>query len=41
MTTHLVGDTAVLTYVTLRTEGCTITSDRDLLRRTLAIKVWP
>ena len=35
------GDTAVLTYVTLRTEGCSITSDRDLLRRTLAIKVWP
>ena len=27
------GDTAILTYVTLRTEGCTITSDRDLLRR--------
>ena len=36
-----VGDTAILTYVTLRTEGCTITSDRDLLRRPVAIKVWP
>lgn len=35
------GDTALLTYVTLRTEGCAITSDRDLLRRPLAIKVWP
>lgn len=35
------GDAALLTYVTLRTEGCTITSDRDLLRRPLAIKVWP
>ena len=36
-----VGDTAILTYVTLKTEGCTITSDRDLLRRPVAIKVWP
>ncbi|MEA1833059.1 hypothetical protein U8607_13305 [Methylobacterium durans] len=36
-----VGDTAFLTYTTLRTEGCRITSDRDLLRRPLAIKVWP
>lgn len=36
-----VGDTALLTYVTLRTEGCTITSERDLLRRPVAIKVWP
>ena len=35
------GDAAILTYVTLRTEGCAITSDRDLLRRPLAIKVWP
>nr|USU30694.1 hypothetical protein NG677_15150 [Methylobacterium sp. OTU13CASTA1] len=35
------GDTALLTYVTLRTEGCAITSDRDLVRRPLAIKVWP
>lgn len=36
-----VGDTAILTYVTLRTDGCAITSDRDLLRRPVAIKVWP
>ncbi|MCJ2033494.1 hypothetical protein [Methylobacterium sp. J-068] len=35
------GDSALLTYVTLRTEGCAITSDRDLVRRALAIKVWP
>ena len=35
------GDTAFLTYVTLRTEGCAITSERDLLRRPLVIKVWP
>ncbi|HEX8418044.1 MAG TPA: hypothetical protein VF641_10625 [Methylobacterium sp.] len=36
-----VGDSAVLTYVTLRNEGCAITSDRDLLRRPVALKVWP
>ena len=36
-----VGDAALLTYATLRTEGCTITSDRDLLRRPVAIRVWP
>ncbi|WP_292507286.1 hypothetical protein [Methylobacterium sp.] len=36
-----VGDTALMTYVTLRTEGCAITSDRDLVKRRLAIKVWP
>ncbi|MDR7038057.1 hypothetical protein J2X36_002812 [Methylobacterium sp. BE186] len=35
------GDTAILTYATLRTEGCRITSERDLLRRPVAIKVWP
>jgi hypothetical protein len=35
------GDTALLTYVTLRVEGCTITSDRDLLRRPVGLKVWP
>ena len=35
------GDRAVLTYVTLRVDGCTVTSDRDLVRRPLAIKVWP
>ena len=36
-----VGDTALLTYASLKTEGCEITSDRDLMRRALAIKVWP
>ncbi|MHB2210508.1 hypothetical protein [Methylobacterium sp. CM6257] len=36
-----VGDGAILTYARLRTEGCTITSDRDLLRRPVAIRVWP
>ncbi|GJE59435.1 hypothetical protein [Methylobacterium trifolii] len=35
------GDAAILTYATLRTEGCSITSDRDLVRRPVAIKVWP
>ncbi|KQT19296.1 hypothetical protein ASG40_00045 [Methylobacterium sp. Leaf399] len=35
------GDAALLTYVTLRTEGCTVTSDRDLLSQRLSIKVWP
>ncbi|GJE28003.1 DUF4185 domain-containing protein [Methylobacterium organophilum] len=36
-----VGDTALLTYATLRVEGCAITSDRDLVKRPVAIKVWP
>ncbi|MDF2600515.1 MAG: hypothetical protein K0Q54_3338 [Methylobacterium brachiatum] len=36
-----VGDGALLTYASLRVEGCTITSDRDLLRRPVAIRVWP
>ena len=36
-----VGERALLTYATLRVEGCTITSDRDLVRRPVAIKVWP
>ena len=36
-----VGGGALLTYATLRVEGCTITSDRDLVRRPVAIKVWP
>jgi len=36
-----VGDGALLTYATLRVAGCTITSDRDLLRRPVAIRVWP
>lgn len=35
------GDSAILTYVSLRTDGCAITSDRDLWRRPVAIKVWP
>lgn len=35
------GDTALLTYATLRTEGCAVTSERDLVRRPVAIKVWP
>lgn len=36
-----VGENALLTYVTLRREGCTITSERALVRRPLAITVWP
>ncbi len=36
-----VGDRALLTYATLRLEGCAITSDRDLMRRPVAIRVWP
>lgn len=36
-----VGEGAFLTFATLRLEGCTITSDRDLVRRPVAIKVWP
>ncbi|GJD61969.1 hypothetical protein [Methylobacterium frigidaeris] len=36
-----VGDTATLYYVTLKTKGCEVTSDRDLVRRPVAIKVWP
>jgi hypothetical protein len=36
-----VGDTAELYFTTLKVEGCRITSDRDLLRRRVAIKVWP
>jgi hypothetical protein len=36
-----VGATADLYYATLRVEGCQITSDRDLLRRLVAIQVWP
>lgn len=35
------GDSAILTYATLRTDGCAITSDRDLVRRPVAIRVWP
>lgn len=36
-----VGERALLTYATLQVEGCTITSDRDLVRRPVAVKVWP
>ncbi len=36
-----VGDTATLFYVTLKTRGCEITSERDLVRRQVSIKVWP
>ncbi|GEP08737.1 hypothetical protein [Methylobacterium gnaphalii] len=36
-----VGDTASLFYATLATKGCEITSNRDLVRRPVAIKVWP
>ncbi|MEG9505186.1 MAG: hypothetical protein MIN69_25595, partial [Methylorubrum extorquens] len=36
-----VGEGALLTFATLRLEGCTITSDRDLVRRPVSIKVWP
>ena len=36
-----VGEAADLYYVTLRVDGCTVTSDRDLVRRRVAIKVWP
>jgi hypothetical protein len=36
-----VGDAAELYFATLRIEGCTVTSDRNLVRRKVAIKVWP
>ena len=36
-----VGATADLYYATLRVEGCQVTSDRDLVRRRVAIQVWP
>jgi hypothetical protein len=36
-----VGDEAELYFSTLKVEGCTVTSDRDLVRRRVAIKVWP
>ncbi|MGY2047760.1 hypothetical protein [Methylobacterium sp. JK268] len=36
-----VGDRAELFYAVLRRKGCEITSDRDLVRRPVAIKVWP
>ena len=36
-----VGDAAELYFATLKVEGCAVTSDRDLLRRRVAIKVLP
>ena len=36
-----VGDAAELYYATLRVEGCAVTSERSLLRRKVAIKLWP
>lgn len=33
-----IGDSAELYYATLRVEGCTVTSDRDLVRRRVAIR---
>ncbi|ACA17046.1 conserved hypothetical protein [Methylobacterium sp. 4-46] len=36
-----VGERAELFYAVLRRNGCEITSDRDLVRRPVAIKVWP
>ena len=36
-----IGDMALLFYATLRTRGCEITSERDLVRRPVAVKVWP
>lgn len=36
-----VGDSADLYFSTLKVEGCETTSDRDLIRRKVAIKVWP
>lgn len=36
-----VGDEAELYYASLRVSGCEVTADRDLLRRKVAITVWP
>jgi hypothetical protein len=36
-----VGNAAELYFSTLKVEGCTVTSDRDLVRRRVEIKVWP
>jgi hypothetical protein len=36
-----VGDTADLYYASLKVDGCAVTSQRDLVRRRVAIKVWP
>lgn len=36
-----VGDTAELYYASLKVEGCRVTSERDLLRRRVSIKILP
>ena len=36
-----VGDEADLYYASLRVSGCEVTADRDLLRRRVAITIWP
>jgi hypothetical protein len=36
-----VGDTAHLYFSDLKVEGCKVTAARDLVRRRVAIKVWP
>jgi hypothetical protein len=36
-----VGDGAELYYSVLKVEGCAVTSERRLVRRKVAIKVWP
>ncbi|WP_298966088.1 hypothetical protein [uncultured Methylobacterium sp.] len=36
-----VGDGADLYYVTMKVKGCEVTSERDLVRRPVAIRVWP
>lgn len=35
-----VGDTAELYFTTMKVEGCEITSERSLVRRKVAVKVW-
>lgn len=35
------GDSADLYFTTLRVEGCSVTSDRDLVRRRVAIRILP
>lgn len=36
-----VGARAELFFATLKVEGCQVTSDRDLVRRPVAIEIWP
>ena len=36
-----VGDNADLYFASLKVTGCEVTSERDLVRRRVAIKVWP